>query len=1023
MDEPGQSKKAGLPPSPPGPGSDGRVAGKTRVGIGLPPKLAASMLGSGSKPATQANTQTAKIGGLVTATGRASTLRSNTGSETSSPLEKTETGSPKPGGFAPPLKALGVARPLAAKPLGATQPLTKPLRPSLAPAPALATQATAARVTPRAQVEPAVLAIGTDDAILPGLKIALARHGVFVESADAPSVVDAVVAAAPDLILLLGEAAKDWGRATLEKLAASPQSSVVPVALIDDNMALNARLQAFRHGATAVIPRSASIDAIAEKVARLAKEIPDRGTDSPHMVGEATLEEFVDALRSELRTGILSVQAAKAPPEQAIRLMLGGGKLLADFLDDFVRRVRAHVVSAEPLTYEFDERAGGTLGLLGGDSPRAAADVSGLRLALADDDAARADAVAQELRSHGAKVFVTDLAPTEARLAKLRQLDPAVLLIGETQLKGAGYELIRRMRRDTRLRWASLLVLRWEELFKDQGDAPIVDQVSGTLATLVEPERSLLERATGGKGFDTRLETTGPARLLKALASCPRALRLSVYNPRLNVSIDLAEGLIVGATAQVVSPVAKELSGPLALAAFLVLSSGRVHVEQTSSALQANLMATVDVAINLAEAEPPPIAPSIPAPSRSVEPALASLPAPSKLPDFQVAGPPSSVEAIDPPLSLPDSVSSDAFLEQDLLRAVTLRPKAVKDSALGWRAWVMLSALACVQVALVIGIGVVVVKHLSGSAAKAGEVRVTEHLAAVEVNQKRSQPSLAARTESADITQPSNPEANTKPAVAESKAILGALPLPKPSSTPSCEDLEKSVKPLRGALPLDAAGALRLGHKLLVLGNVEDTQTAFCQAIALDPENPKAQLALAQLLVLRGDGKFAASVARRALELHAEPARAKGLLGDALITSGDLAGARQAWLDAAGITHHDSVGVAKLASRARSEGAASVGNKDYSRAERFFWRTLAFFEQDFGANLGMARAHLFRGNNPLAAEWARRATQIAPDDARARLVYGDALMRTGDRNAAVREWQEAFRLDPRSGEAKIRLEE
>ncbi len=949
-------------------------------------------------PAPQANTQTAKGSGLLTAAGRASTLRSNTGPETA-------------------------PRPLAAKPIGTTQPLTKPLRASLAPALPQSTLATAQRLTPRAQVEPAVLAIGTDDAILPGLKIALARHGVFVESADAPSVVDAVVAAAPDLILLLGEAAKDWGRVTLEKLAASPQSSVVPVALIDDNMALNARLQAFRHGATAVIPRSASIDAIAEKVARLAKEIPDRGTDSPHMVGEATLEEFVDALRSELRTGILSVQAAKAPPEQAIRLMLGGGKLLADFVDDFVRRVRTHVVSAEPLTYEFDERAGGTLELLGGDSPRVAADVRGLRLALADDDAARTDAVAQELRSHGAKVFVTDLAPTEKRLAKLRQLDPAVLLIGETQLKGAGYELIRRMRRDTRLRWASLLVMRWEELFEDQNDSPIVEQLSGTLGALVEPERSLLERATGGRGFDTRLETTGPARLLKALASCPHALRLSVYNPRLNVSIDLAQGLVVGATAQVVSPVAKELSGPMALAAFLVLSSGRVHVVPTDAASQANLMATVDVAINLAEAEPPPIAPSIPAPSRSVEPALPSLPGPAKLPDFQVLGPPSSVQAANPPVSVPSTVRSDALSEQDLLRAVTLRPKAAKETALGWRAWVMLSALACVQLALLVGIGVVVAKHLSRPPANMGEIRAPERLPAGDVNQKRQPPSLAARSERAAVARPSNAAADTEPAATEPEAILGPLPLPKPSSAPSCEELQKSAKPWHGAAPLDAADALRLGHKLLVFGNVEDAQAAFCQAIAFDSENPKAALALAQLLVLRGDGKFAASVARRALELNADPARAKGLLGDALITSGDVAGARQGWLDAAGITDHDSVGIATLTSRAVSEGTASVRNKDYFRAERFFWRTLAFFEQDFEANLGMARAHLYRGNNALAAVWAQRATQIAPEDARARLVYGDALMRTGDRKAAAREWQEAFRLDPRSGEAKIRLEQ
>ena len=44
---------------------------------------------------------------------------------------------------------------------------------------------------------------------------------------------------------------------------------------------------------------------------------------------------------------------------------------------------------------------------------------------------------------------------------------PEVLLIGEAQVKGQGYELLRRMRRDTRLRWVSLLVVRWDEIWSD----------------------------------------------------------------------------------------------------------------------------------------------------------------------------------------------------------------------------------------------------------------------------------------------------------------------------------------------------------------------------------------------------------------------------------------------------------------------------------------------------------------------------------------------------------------------------
>ena len=141
---------------------------------------------------------------------------------------------------------------------------------------------------------------------------------------------------------------------------------------------------------------------------------------------------------------------------------------------------------AEPLQYEFDERAGGTVQLLGADGSSinlpAASDVSGLRVLLADEDSARADAVAQSLRGHGATVVVTDFNPPEQRFARLRQLDPAILLIDEAGLRGAGYQLVRRMRRDTRLRWASLLVVRWDEIWSDT-EGSHTQQLQRTLGT------------------------------------------------------------------------------------------------------------------------------------------------------------------------------------------------------------------------------------------------------------------------------------------------------------------------------------------------------------------------------------------------------------------------------------------------------------------------------------------------------------------------------------------------------------
>jgi DNA-binding NarL/FixJ family response regulator len=242
--------------------------------------------------------------------------------------------------------------------------------------------------SPSAQAEPTVLLVGSDAGFEPALRVALARHRVYVETTTADAAVETVIVTAPDLVLLANEAAANGGRALLAKLSASPSSSVVPVAILDDNPALDQRLQAFRHGAAAVIPRSASMDAIAEQIARLAREIPERGGEALGQVGEATLQEFVSALSNELRSGILSVQAGDASQEP-VRLVLGSGRPLAAFIDDFVTRVRRHVVHAEPLKYEFDDRAGGTVKLLDPselDYDQVASSMKGLRVALADDD-------------------------------------------------------------------------------------------------------------------------------------------------------------------------------------------------------------------------------------------------------------------------------------------------------------------------------------------------------------------------------------------------------------------------------------------------------------------------------------------------------------------------------------------------------------------------------------------------------------------------------------------------------------
>lgn len=481
--------------------------------------------------------------------------------------------------------------------------------------PRVAERGRSAASLPPGATQPTVLFVGTDDAYAGVVASALKRHGVHLEQASPEAALAAAVVTAPDLIVLAARAAEGGGERLLEQLKSRPETSVIPVALIQEEAALDERLKAFRHGAAALLPKKASVEELARRIAELARKLPE-GTDTTvGQIGEVTLDELLDALGAKLRSGILSVEDPEG--KGSLRLVLGSGQPIAALIEDFVQRAREHIHSAEPLRYEFDARAGGTIQLLSTD-PSESAEVdevrlTGLRVVLGDDNASRAEAVAHELRRYGAEVIVSDLAPSETRFAQIRVADPSVLLIGEGQLQqDAGYELVRRMRQDTRLRWASLLVVRWAELWRDERTAS-VERLASALRDLTEPEGSLLAQAQELTCFDTRLETVGPARTLRSLAPARHGMRVTITNPRLQAELDLADGLLVGALARTLSEPAHVFEGIEAVAAVLQLSSGRVQIDRVAHPARANVMATVDMALGLADGERPPIHPSTPA--------------------------------------------------------------------------------------------------------------------------------------------------------------------------------------------------------------------------------------------------------------------------------------------------------------------------------------------------------------------------------------------------------------------------
>lgn len=853
--------------------------------------------------------------------------------------------------------------------------------------------------------DPAVLLVGADEAFLPAIEKALGRHKVFVETTDVHTIVETVVAAAPDLVMLMGEAALDCGNDILRQLAASPQSAVVPVVILDDNTVLDARLRAFRHGAAAVIPRSASVDAIADQVAKLAREIPERHGAALGEVGDTTLKELVETLATQLRSGILSVSAGRGNDAEAVRLVLGQGRPLAELIDDFVARARKHVLAAEPLHYEFDEHVSGTVRML--DAARAEQrpepeDLSQVRIALADSDAARADNIAQELRALGGTVIVTDLNPNDVRFTRMRQVDPTILLIGEDHLQGEGYELVRRMRQDTRLRWASLLVVRWSELWAEHDAAPknAVQRLAGTLAALAEPENSVRERARGS-GFDTRLEITGPARCLRALTASGSSVRATITNARLTAELDVGNQLVVGATATSADGLGR-FEGATALAAFMQLSSGRVSVEPVQHPATANVMTTIDVALNMADAEPPPIAPSLPAAPGEPQPSIR----PAKQDPLPSIG--STPAELPVPSARPSSVAASAVAVSPAPRENTggIRPLTAA----------ILVGLAALQGLLLVLAWRVLVRDTASATAE---------------------PPLAASKVSAPAAA-SAPDPATAPArpVAQPQTARGALP-PTPAAASAtvalpatdgsdvdaatCEELWAGDPPRAGHYPGAAYQQSRAANKWITRGDLDQAQHAYCLAVRWDAQNVGFLVGLGHLLLLRRDGEQAIPLLKRALELNPESARAHGLLGDALARTGDYEGARAHWLRGSGYDAGDVKALKALGKAELHRGEEHLKRREWVHAERLLRRAALSDPKSLPAVLGLSRSLREQGDPKAAVVWAKYAVSLEPRSAPARIELGDALAKQGDLAAAKVEYQEAQLLDPTNETARQRI--
>jgi hypothetical protein len=151
----------------------------------------------------------------------------------------------------------------------------------------------------------------------------------------------------------------------------------------------------------------------------------------------------------------------------------------------------------------------------------ASARVKGLRIALIEDDSAKAVALSSSLVSLGAVVTVGDRGENGYE-ATCRALPDAI--VSDLVTPGQhGWQLLQRIRRHPVLRFTPVLLFRFWEPSPDGRGIVRLTRVLDRLEEMLAPLRVLEDRLAAARPSSERLELTGPGPLLRLLAK----LRLS----------------------------------------------------------------------------------------------------------------------------------------------------------------------------------------------------------------------------------------------------------------------------------------------------------------------------------------------------------------------------------------------------------------------------------------------------------------------------------------------------------------
>jgi tetratricopeptide (TPR) repeat protein len=224
---------------------------------------------------------------------------------------------------------------------------------------------------------------------------------------------------------------------------------------------------------------------------------------------------------------------------------------------------------------------------------------------------------------------------------------------------------------------------------------------------------------------------------------------------------------------------------------------------------------------------------------------------------------------------------------------------------------------------------------------------------------------------------------------------------------------DEALAHLRLAVEGDPRARFPLGSALFDRHKYDEANREFEEFVRLEPalaEVVDARDAMGVIASIKGDPGTAETHFRAALAMNPGRAGARVHLADTLLAQSRFVEAIKEYRSYLRLKPADdqavtSLGVALL-------GAGSTG------ADATFQRALTLNPQNERANRTLAAVYVQRGDYIDAAAYARRAVQLAPDDALAHDILGVSLAFQSKLDEALAEFEQATRLNP--GDVSIR---